>query len=58
MNVQAEIPRPDDIECGLSRGKSQRLTEVLNDLLAELAVLSTDHSHPSDQRFHSDAINA
>ena len=48
MNVRSEILRPGDSEHGLSRGKSQRPTEVLNDLFTELAVLSTDDSRPSD----------
>jgi len=48
MNVRPEIPRSGDSERRLSRGKSQRSTDVLNDLFAELAVLTTDNSRPSD----------
>ena len=49
MNVRAEVPRPGgDSERGLLRGKSQRPTDVLNVLFAELAVLSTVDSRPND----------
>ena len=48
MNVHREIPRPGYSERGLSRGKSQRPMDILNNLFAGLAVLSTDGSRPND----------